>query len=73
MMASKRAWIGRSTLLVAGLGVGAGLLYQTELSYRVHETAIMTRPIFDPPGIKYAQVQHPDAQACSGSSPWATA
>ncbi len=62
VMASTRKNLGRAALLVAGLGVGGGLLYRTELSYQVHETAIMTRPIFDPPGLKYAQVRHPDDQ-----------
>ena len=38
------------------------MLHQTELSYRVHETEIATRPVFDPPGLKYAQVVAPQRQ-----------
>jgi lysophospholipase L1-like esterase len=58
-MASTRAWLGRSALLVLGLSAGGGLLYRAELSYRVHETQIATRPVFDPPGLKYAQITGP--------------
>ena len=62
VMATRRQILGRASLLVAGLGVGGALLFQQELAYQVHETQIATRPIFDPPGLKYAQIQAPERQ-----------
>ncbi len=49
-------WIGRIGLAGVGLGVGAVFVSGVEAEYRAHETEIATRPVFDPPGLKYAQV-----------------
>jgi len=59
-------WLGRIVLLGAGIGIAAVLASKVEAEYRVHETAIATRPIFDPPGLKYAQVRPSDRENIRG-------
>ena len=49
-------WLGRAALLGGGLAIGGVFAMNVENQYRVHETQIATRPVFDPPGLKYAQV-----------------
>ncbi len=61
--------MGRIGLLALGLGVGAAVIAEVEKSYQVHETEIVTRPIFDPPGIKYAQTVPPEQGRVRG---WVT-
>jgi lysophospholipase L1-like esterase len=59
-------WLGRFALLGLGLSIGAALISKVESEYRIHETQIATRPIFDPPGLKYAQVYAPEKDGIRG-------
>ena len=59
-------WIGRLLLLGVGLGVAWAIAVHFENQYRVHETKIATRPVFDPPGLKYAQVVAPERAGTRG-------
>ena len=59
-------WLGRFALLGAGLSVGAVFVHRAESEYREHETEIVTRPIFDPPGLKYAQIVGPERNRVRG-------
>lgn len=59
-------WLGRLVLLGTGVGIGAALMAKLEAEYRVHETEIATRPIFTPPGLKYAQVIAPERDGARG-------
>jgi lysophospholipase L1-like esterase len=57
----KRArWLGRILLLGVGVGVGSVAITRVEKAYQVHETKIVTRPVFNPPGLKYAQTVAPE-------------
>lgn len=59
-------WMGRFGLLGIGLGVSYAVVQSIEGEYRIHETEIATRPIFDPPGLKYAQVTAPERNKVRG-------
>ena len=59
-------WAGRILLLGVGCGVGAVVVQNVESAYTIHEQEIATRPIFDPPGLKYAQVVGPERGAIRG-------
>jgi lysophospholipase L1-like esterase len=61
-----RRWLGRVVLLAVGLGMGAVIVLKEERRYQTHETEIVTRPIFDPPGIKYAQTVGPERDRVRG-------
>ena len=65
-MGTSLRWLGRMGLLGIGLGVGAAIAINVENQYRVHETKIATRPVFDPPGLKYAQVRAPERDGTRG-------
>jgi lysophospholipase L1-like esterase len=65
-MTGPQKWIGRLALLGIGLGIGGVVISRFEAQYRVHETEISTRPVFDPPGLKYAQVIAPERSAIRG-------
>ena len=59
-------WAGRLLLLGVGCGVGVVVVENVESAYTIHEQEIATRPIFDPPGLKYAQVVGPERDAVRG-------
>jgi len=59
-MSKRNRWIGRIALLGLGLAVASVVVSKVEEGYRVHEAEIVTRPIFDPPGLKYAQIVAPE-------------
>jgi lysophospholipase L1-like esterase len=65
-MQAPMRWLGRVTLLCAGLGIAGTVVINVENQYRVHETEIATRPVFDPPGLKYAQVIAPERDGTRG-------
>jgi hypothetical protein len=46
--------LGRLFLLSSGLAIGAGIFAVVENRYLRHEQQLISRPVFDPPGIKYA-------------------
>ena len=59
-------WLGKLLLLGVGLGGAWAIVVHFENQYRVHETKIATRPVFDPPGLKYAQVVAPERDGTRG-------
>ena len=65
MNSSKTIW-ARLALLGVGIGVSAVIANHFEKRYQVHEEKIMTRPVFDPPGLKYAQTVPPEQGAVRG-------
>jgi len=59
-------WLARFGLLGAGLIIAWVVAVNVENQYRVHETKIATRPVFEPPGLKYAQVVAPERDGTRG-------
>ena len=58
--------IARLGLLGIGFGISAVIIEHFESRYRIHEQQIMTRPMFDPPGLKYAQTVPPEQGSVRG-------
>lgn len=65
-MSTGLKWAGRIGLLGIGTGLAYTVVTSVEGTYRVHEMEIATRPIFDPPGLKYAQVTAPERDGVRG-------
>ena len=65
-MNTTQALLGRLGLLGLGVGIAALIVAQAEKGYAIHETEIATRPVFDPPGLKYAQVKAPERDGVRG-------
>jgi hypothetical protein len=65
-MNNRIKWLGRLGLLCLGIGMGVVVIDQVDRGYRVHEAEIATRPVFDPPGLKYAQVRAPERDRVRG-------
>lgn len=59
-------WFGRLALVGIGGGIGWAIISSVEAEYHAHEREIATRPIFDPPGLKYAQVTAPERNRVRG-------
>jgi len=59
-------WVARMGLVGIGTGLAYTVVASIEGAYRVHEMEIATRPIFDPPGLKYAQVVPPERDGVRG-------
>ncbi len=58
--------MGRLGLIGLGLGISGWVIHHAEQRYAVHETLIATRPVFDPPGLKYAQINAPEKNGIRG-------
>jgi lysophospholipase L1-like esterase len=65
-MNNRIKWLGRLGLLCLGVGMGVVIIDRVDQGYRVHEAEIATRPVFDPPGLKYAQVRAPERDGVRG-------